>query len=656
MVQQAKQFQVVCAHFLDCLSAGDPNETEPASGRRDDDTPDLIRVGMTEVFHQLAAFDHHFLVPHFHLGQWNDFMPWLGAWWDCQSPVTSIWIYHDGAHRADGSGAAAVAFLHQQGHGWVFGGALSIALEASVTSYGAELRGGLLAVQFCIDLLKIVLHLQTTPPEIWLLHDNTAVGNQITGKWNANADIALAALLRHLTVYAEHRFRCRVQTQYVAAHRGDPGNELADALAGEAANGKPLADLTPWLTAITQPAFCEAAAWFWLLYSPQFTPWWTGSDLCLPAATETTPTSGLLPSTGEGTPVPAHGTFACKIATCNVLTLKTGRGPKHIEESIGAAGPTRQMIIFQQFKDAQVCIFALQETRLKRSCKSLLGYQIYKGSASDKGHHGVLIAISTVLPYGSYVDAHGKRRDLFFTANDISLIHADSRCILLRLRTPWVKCLLIAGHAPHSGYDQHELEQWWNQLGLYVPPSLHDWPILLLADANAKVGADACSCIGTIGAEEGTDKATPFTSFIRAHQIWLPSTFHCHEGPTGTWRHPSGKWTRNDYVGLPCQWQITACRSWVADDIDVSLHHEDHKAALVSIEMPIVQTSQKRTAAVRKIVAEHADLQPLRATYIAPSTDVHTHAAQLQDQVLDCLPRPQRLGPQQLKTTMSSTT
>ena len=654
-VRQAEQLQIVITHFLCSIAEANP-EKSPVCYNSETVPPDILRVDMNEVYQQLATFDNHFLVPHFHLGQWNGFMPWLETWWDCQTPVTAIWIYHDGAHRAEGNGAAAVAFLHQRDRGWAFGGALSLALGTLMTSYGAELRGGLLAIQFCIDLLKVITHIQKEPPEIWLLHDNTAVGNQITGKWNANADTALAALMRHLTVYAEHRFQCRVQTQYVAAHRGDPGNELADGLAGEAAIGNPLADLTPWLMAITHHEFCDAAAWFWLLFSQHFTPWWRGSDLCLPATAVTTPTSALLPSSCNEDAAPLHGTWKCTIATCNVLTLKTGRGPKHVEGVAGMNGPTRQQIIFQQFKDANVCIFALQETRLRRSCKSLLGYQIYKGDASVKGHHGVLIAVSTELPYGTYHDAHGKQRDLVFAPNDMSLISADSRYLLLRLKTPWIRCLLIAGHAPHSGYEQSDLESWWSQLAAQVPVHLRDWPAILLVDANAKVGADACLSIGTFGAEEGTDKAIPFTSFVREHQMWLPSTFHCHQGPTGTWRHPSGKWTRNDYVGLPRQWQITACSSWVADDIDVSLHHEDHKAALVSFEMPLVSTTQRRTAIVHKIIAETADLQSLRGLVIAPTTDVHTHAAQLQDQILNCLPRSQRSGPRKLKHTMSSAT
>ena len=72
------------------------------------------------------------------------------------------------------------------------------------------------------------------------------------------------SVLRHLVLYAEHRFRCRLDTHYVAAHQGDPGNELADQLAGEAANGHPLADLQPWLVTLADPAFQQAAAWFWM--------------------------------------------------------------------------------------------------------------------------------------------------------------------------------------------------------------------------------------------------------------------------------------------------------------------------------------------------------------------------------------------------------
>ena len=160
--------------------------------------------------------------------------------------------------------------MFQPGAGWQYGGALSATFGSTVTSYGAELRSGLLATQLLIDILKVVCLIQAEMPEISLLHDSITVGRQIEGKWNAVADVPIAALLRHLVVYCEHHFLVKVQTQYVAAHTGDIGIELVDALASRAAAGQPLSDLSGWLTMILQVDFRNAAAWFWILHSPIF--------------------------------------------------------------------------------------------------------------------------------------------------------------------------------------------------------------------------------------------------------------------------------------------------------------------------------------------------------------------------------------------------
>lgn len=663
-LQQAVQLQAAIAAFLHIANPPQhstdgapwiPDHAQPQPNR----TPEQLQINMQVVYAELNAFDQHFLVPHYHLGQWNGFMHWLDDWWDCQSPVTSIWIYHDGACRPEGTGAAAAAFLYQSGRGWVFGGALSIALGENGTSYGAELRGGLLAIQLCIDLLKITALYQDQPPEVKLLHDNTAVGNQIPGRWNATAEVRIVALVRHLTVYLEHRFGCTVQTQYVAAHRGDLGNELVDGLAGEAATGHPLSDLAPWLASVLNEDFGKAAAWFWLLYCPQFASWWQGENLCLPLTATTQPTKKVLPDDAIICDSQRSGTIDLTIGTCNVLTLKASKCTKHHDDTtMGVDGPTRQSIVFQQFLDAQVCIFALQETRLRRCGKNILGYQIYKGDATPHGHHGVLLAISTTIPYGSFTDAQGQQHLLYFKPQDLSLIEAGPRHVLLRVRSPWLKCILVAGHAPHSGHELAEIESWWETLAQALPSTLQHWPIILLADANAKVGADTCESIGSHGAEEGTEKAMPFTSFVRGQDLWLPSTFSCHEGVTGTWHHSSGKWLRNDYVGLPKQWPLSKCTSWVSDEIDVSLHHEDHKAALVHLVMPATCDSPRHSVAPVKSFVTTADLAILRTSpIIEPGLDVHTHAAQLQDQVLHCLPRRTRLrGPRQQKRTLTSTT
>ena len=299
-----------------------------------------VKIDMTAVYDQLYRFEGRFLLPQYHLGHWNE-SPWLRHWWDCQSPVTNLWIYHDGSKRAQGAGSAAVAFLYQPGLGWVFGGALSLALPADVSSYGSELHAGLLALQFCLDLLKIISNWQAGPPEIQLLHDSTTVGQQITGQWNAHADENLAALVRHLTVYIEQRFACRLRNQYVKAHSGIVGNEIADSLAGDAAEGKPLSDLSPWLSDMMQSDFRAAAAWFWTFYSQQFQGWHDVSGLNLPQHAETSPTPSILPQLEHACTDILPGILDCTIGTCNVLTLCPSNKAHRTDLDLGLQGLAR---------------------------------------------------------------------------------------------------------------------------------------------------------------------------------------------------------------------------------------------------------------------------------------------------------------------------
>ena len=183
------------------------------------------------------------------------------------------------------------------------------------------------------------------------------------------------------------------------------------------------------------------------------------------------------------------------------------------------------------------------------------------------------------------------------------------------------------------------------------------FPCVLLVDANARVGDTTCSHIGDFANESGCEKSEPFTSFLRAQDIWLPCTFDCHQGPSGTWRHHAGHWTRNDYVGLPASWQVQQCTSWTATDIDLTLQHEDHRVALVKFSMPICQKFHDRTPPPFKRSAVTADLKELRWSPIAtPGMDVHSHALWIQSQIVDRLPAHPRHGPVQQKKHLSDST
>jgi len=169
----------------------------------------------------------------------------------------------------------------------------------------------------------------------------------------------------------------------VAGHKGDVGNELADRLANLAADGHPLGDQQNWMDAVLAPGFSNHAAWFWLFYSPQFDRWWNGHDLRLPLQATSMPTVAVLPSQPACTPCTSQRQLDCTIGTCNVLTMKATSKP--FDDELGFSGPSRQQIVLQQFKDANVCIFALQETRLRQCSKNLLGYLLFRGTRHHTG-------------------------------------------------------------------------------------------------------------------------------------------------------------------------------------------------------------------------------------------------------------------------------
>ena len=70
--------------------------------------------------------------------------------------------------------------------------------------------------------------------------------------------------------------------------------------------------------------------------------------------------------------------------------------------------------VFVGLGQMKVCIFALQETRLRRMSPQFEEYLIYKGDATPQGHHGVLAAISTTIPYGYYMNGQGRAMQALF--------------------------------------------------------------------------------------------------------------------------------------------------------------------------------------------------------------------------------------------------
>lgn len=619
-------------------------------------------VDFTGVFKTLDWLDTHFFLPQYALPTHFPFLPcsldWLDPWWDPCEGGTHLRIYMDGScvstSRESKAGAAVAAFVKVDGC-WKFAGALSTQLPDSFTSYMSELAASIIASKLAFDILKL-LHASPVgnAPELTMCYDSLTAGMQTSGQWNVYSAPRYGRLLRSLQKCIEAKFRMTIQYQHIKAHRGEPGNELVDTLAHQAALGAPLHELSDWITTVSRSHFVDMAEWCWFLFRPDLS--WQGCFLCLPAAPSTVPDSSIVDADCQETAQieDTIGELSLCLATCNVLSLLPEQGKmKNVQ------GPARQDSMLRQFDEAGVHIFAMQETRIKRLSNAHdTRYWLYKAPATAQGHFGVMIGLSRTKSIGTILKG-GTCVDVFISQEDVAVIAADPRFLILRIRTVLFRAILIAGHAPHSGATASDISNWWQSLSRALPDRYTTWPRILLVDANARVGAEPCQRIGPHQAEKGSGKEEGFTQFVRSQGLFLPATFaQCHSGTGGTWLHNNGNWCRNDFVGLPIEWHYESCQSWVSPDIDAGLAKSDHLASLAHV----VRNVRIRPEGVhhKPFKLQLHNIEEIPILPIQPydwTLDVHSHAHCLQMDLVDQLWGTQtKRVKQPMKTTMSPDT
>lgn len=626
-----------------------PVETSPtADNPQSVEETEYLRLDLHPAIVAFEWVDSHLFLPSYIVPDGVNLLPESRAWadlpiWNIGGHCDSIAIYFDGAfHPQSRDAGFAVAAFIQSGSQWFQAGMISGRIVAS-ESYTPESFAGLVALKFAFDLVKQVLIGQIKLCTVWFGYDSLTVGQQIKGDWNSFRTPLAVSVMRSLHRLLQGRFGIIPSFQHIPSHRGEPGNELVDALAAAAAKEGGTHDITPFVCSVLERSFVKALEWTWMLFEPSYRHLWVEHCIRIPKHPDTQPDPMIFPEEAFTVPLPdpnavsaAQATFCFKISSCNVLTLKGAES-----KQLGLDGVARQDTVLEQFHELQVNILALQETRLRKLHRTNdPRYVLVKSAANCNGCYGILVGLSKKIPHGWQVDPLTKnKRPVYFHDAHVAIIAAEPRILIVRLKTPVLRCILIAIHALHTGHADTEVQEWWGYVGSLIPAKYNDWPRLLLCDANARVGSVATKQIGNHQAETETSKSEFFRSFLSDQGLWLPSTFEQFQtGPGGTWLHPNGQWLRGDYIGLPVHWNFTHCQASVSDEIDVSTIKEDHRAVLVQIEGPCSEyrwTGKKR---ICRITDEHVQNLPTEAFNNVQrpgfTVDVHTHATLLQEQLL----------------------
>ena len=496
-----------------------------------------------------------------------------------------------------------------------------------------------------------------SPGDDDLCFDSMTVGQQATGQWNTKVRPKEGSLLRSLTQICARCFPVNLHHWHIRGHQGEPGNELVDELARLANDGLEIESVTQWQDLVQSHKWITDLEWAWVLFDHHFYPHIKDGYLRIPTSPDTRPhPEQLLVFNSKTNEQPEEvQTFQLDLHMCtyNAMTLKEAN-----YDEIGT--PARLECLIRQMSELQVHLFAIQETRMRKTRRLTDDrYLLFQSQATERGQAGILIGIAKKVAF-----AHSALGDpLYFKDEDFSVMHQDPRRLLLRIKRHEFQCLLLACHAPHTGQPNDEIQSWWDDTMALIPLRYQHWDLLCLTDANARIGGEPNDSIGTCGAEGPDDKAEAFTNFITDLNLYIPSTFHrIHQGPTTTWAHTSGARRRIDYICVPATWQTMQMKSWVQTDFASPLLCDDHSPVHLTIQGRLEGRRSKSKLDMPKlrfqVPREEIDPVTLQTLTAVPwNVDIHTHAELLQNQVYNVLqPQQPRIKTHRKKQTLTEAT
>ena len=467
------------------------------------------------------------------------------------------------------------------------------------------------------------------------LFDAAAVGFAGAGFFRTDAEDRHGRILRAMVNVLERFFpaNCTVEWRHVKGHQGNLGNEMADTLA------KHCCRLQLEREDVRRPDYAPyacgkryAVEYLWMLFehmkmSPAFPEIIDNAlqfpKLRNPASDEVRmPTQLLRPVKVEE----ISGTFSVTVATYNVATLGGKRGPYAVQ------------YLREQMRSHALDILCLQETRSKAEAMVISTTHFRLVSAADQGRGGTEI----------WLARHDTRGKPLFAKELINVLISESELQIVKATCKGVALLIVNGHAPHSGHDTCQIQEYWkrleNLLKTFASPTVY---IVGGVDANAHFGEPAEGYVGDYGIENKTDLGGAcFKAFLMCHDLFIPSSYeHIHSGDTDTWHHPvSGGGARCDYIFLPRSWFVGDIQTYPLHTLDLAQKGDDHTPLAASVK--ILLTKERRTQAGP--VFDRRRLQQATAEEVAkifegvtiPSwdTDIDEHMTALTEQICQRLP------------------
>ena len=458
--------------------------------------------------------------------------------------------------------------------------------------------------------------------------DNMSAGFGASGLWRTDSDSLISQISRDLAQACEELYGNLLSFVHVKGHSNHPGNDLVDCLAKNIAMQKIPAKANQLDHTSLIRSHKKDGAFCWLGIAATLEK----SDL--PNIEDSFTCCRTIPTVLDDkvfTYAPQatrdEQVFAqwLQFATINVRSLFTDLE----SNSCRTRFVEKTKYLAEQLTWSQYQIVGLQETCTKSQGISMVGNFLRCSSGCNE--QGLL---GCELWLDSKLDGEP------ITASCLVPLHSDPRRLIVRIQARGLDLVLAVLHAPHTGYDQATISEWWDFTTQLCSSSQRLAPLCVMVDANAQISLPHPPVVGDILDGNESFSTQCFIQFCSSCDVWLPSTFgHLHWGESGTWFHHTGQCRRIDYIALPRIWASLDVSSWVDGDIDLNQSSPDHRAVgcklhytwtkRVSPKKAFVDYRQLTDPLVREKMERHLrDIEP-----IPWHTDVHTHALKIREAI-----------------------